>query len=547
MRKTIILTAMLVLLFQTGAGLAAIPESSPELTAAQQPDTGCYRVLFDETHGIGSDFIVGEYTISDAYSQLAGLLRSKGHIVEALQDSALLNTATLDRYDVLVIALPSEQFTVIEKADIATFVVQGGRLVTIAENGQFPGDYRDILNDLHTYLGDGLVHNKDVIEDPTDNHGDDGHPLIHTFSSDPVNTGIETVLQVNASSLLTASALDGTAFGDNDTQVLPPKQVIGSIVVQALAEIGTGDVFAIGDANLWNDNNLNEYDNAQLALNVFAYGKECTKCRWALFKDRDPWPQALIQGFTSPNQALLDRYSIDSASQAYLSYRTPQQMLEDTQNELFTSTTASIAWLDPNEQILQDWGIPYTIFRSADIAEVDLNPYCKAIVASVQPQNFYQAMSKNRAWFETWINAGGILEFHGAPIIEDKWSGLPMPGGFSMSFYATDLVSISNPEHLLFKRPYLIKNADVEKWDDSVHGYLIDLPDNTLDLVNHDEMDQPAAVKFDLGQGCVLATQQTVEHGWDSKGSPMLENYLFYDNCQANYQLYLSLALKSGP
>ena len=39
MRKTIILTAMLVLLFQTGAGLAAIPESSPEITAV--PHTGC--------------------------------------------------------------------------------------------------------------------------------------------------------------------------------------------------------------------------------------------------------------------------------------------------------------------------------------------------------------------------------------------------------------------------------------------------------------------------------------------------------------------------
>ncbi|MGB7096822.1 MAG: DUF4350 domain-containing protein, partial [Anaerolineales bacterium] len=511
----------------------------------------------------------------------AQVLRDQGHIVEALQDPALLNTATLDHYDVLVLTLPDELFTVNEKADIAQFVVQGGRLVTIAENGQYPGDYRDILNDLHTYLGDGLVHNKDVIEDPTDNKGGIARrPIIHSFSTNAVNSGVGTVLEIYGSSLQVGSAFDGTAFGDNDTtavivtstgisgdvrdnqdystnepHLLADSQVDGFLVVQALAPVGAGDVFAIGDANLWDDSdldangvtNLYEYDNAQLAANVFAFGKECGKCRWALFKDRDPWPQAALQGYTSPTQELIAGYPMDSTGQFSLPNLNPDLELQFSRGELFTSTAASLAWLDPNEQIMQDWGIPYTIFRSGDIAAVDLEQYCKAIVASMQPLAFYQAMSANRTWFETWIGAGGILEIHGAPLLSDDWSGLPMPGGFSMSYYTTNLVSINNAEHLLFKRPHLITDAEVENWGFSTHGYLVDLPTGTLELVNHDEEGQPAAIKFKFGQGCVLATQQTLEWGWDTENSPMLDNYLRYDNCHGDYHLYLSLAMNGQP
>jgi hypothetical protein len=556
MRKAIILSTLLVLLLQTGAGLAAVAESNPQIAIAPSPDTGCYRILFDETHGFGTDIFTVQYTISDAYSQLASYLRGQGHIVEALQDPALLNTATLDRYDVLVIALPSEYYTVNEKADIAAFLVQGGRLVTIAENGQFPGDYRDILNDLHAYLGDGLVHNKDIIEDLTDNVGGIvRRPLIHTFSNSPVNSGVGTVLQIYASSLLTGSALDGTAFGDGDTQaviitkgslpgsetgeldgglsdpqLLAPEQVNGPIVVQALAPVGTGDVFAIGDANLWDGSdqdtngkvNLEEYDNTQLALNVFAYGKQCTKCRWALFKDRDPWPQVPILGLSSSNMSSFSNNQIDS-------------------------TSANLDWIDPNERIMQNWGIPYTIFRSADIPTVDLTPYCKSIIASDQTIIFYQAISANRTWFESWISSGGILEFHGASDLTNAWSEETMPGGFSMAFFTTEDVSIYNDVLLLFNRPNMITEPELDGWFHSAHGSLIDLPADTQNLVKHEEADQPAAVKFDMGQGCVLATLQTLEWAWDREYSPLLENFLSYDNCQANYQLYLSLSLKSGP
>ncbi|MGW8227158.1 MAG: hypothetical protein ACWGOY_15560, partial [Anaerolineales bacterium] len=177
---------------------------------------------------------------------------------------------------------------------------------------------------------------------------------------------------------------------------------------------------------------------------------------------------------------------------------------------------------------------------------VDLEPYCKIIVASDQTLDFYRAISDNRTWFEAWIDAGGILEFHGAALLAERWDGLPMPGNFSMSYYETDNISIINPEHLLFKRPSPITDADLQGWNFSAHGYLVNLPAGSLELVNHEDAGQPAAAKFELGDGCVIASEQTLEWAWDPNNevnSPMLENYLRYDDCQSNFQLYLALAL----
>jgi hypothetical protein len=87
----------------------------------------------------------------------------------------------------------------------------------------------------------------------------------------------------------------------------------------------------------------------------------------------------------------------------------------------------------------------------------------------------------------------------------------------------------------------------VEDWGFSTHGYLVDLPTGSLELVNHDEEGQPAAIKIKFGQGCMLATQQTLECGWDRGNSPMLENYLRYYNYHGDYHLSLSLALNGQP
>jgi len=64
---------------------------------------------------------------------------------------------------------------------------------------------------------------------------------------------------------------DGAQIGVDDILISEPAPV------QAMADLGSGDVFVIGDISLWSNgdadgdstDNLSEYDNTQLALNVF--------------------------------------------------------------------------------------------------------------------------------------------------------------------------------------------------------------------------------------------------------------------------------------
>jgi hypothetical protein len=116
-----------------------------------------------------------------------------------------------------------------------------------------------------------------------------------------------------------------------------------------------------------------------------------------------------------------------------------------------------------------------------------------------------------------------------------------------MSYYSVDEISINNQSHTLFNRPNLISHAEIDNWEYSIHGYLVDLPAGSLELITHDDEGQPAAAIFELGQGCVLATLQTLEWGWDHEYSRLLENYIRYDDCGVNFQLFFSLALNNGP
>ena len=670
----------------------------------QTPVQKCYRILFDESHGTSFG-----YTLAGRYDELATFLEDKGQVVEALQDRAAFNAATLGQYDVLALVMPTDTYSDTEKAAIDQFVNDGGRLVTISDHGgsltENPDglDQAEILNDIHTYLGDGLTHNADAIYDPTDNQYDTINdqprpdwPFIHRFSSDAVNTDLEQVVEFSAASLQVITPALGTAFGDEDTYtqisardvrggpaapdialpaqrqilqpagdlargvgraplelgissaihapysalallredfeggVVPPDGwtevvsntsqnwqlgstgaysgtykarvlpdpglvpqdewllspevevqtgalsfwsagsldrcrdaldncdlnvwlVVGpdagdgddmllatadgdwagnyvwsqslitftltpptttvrvgfqytgtdgaevnldaillegeSVIAQAMATIGDGDVFAIGDAGIFAANdpdgngvaNLLESDNAQLAHNVFARGQECDRsCPVALFKDQEPL-------------AAVD---------------------------------------DPNELALRIWGLYYDVLTASQIGTVDLEQYCKIIVASGQTNSFYQTLSSNRAWFEGWIRSGGIFELHGATDGGEDWSGLAMPGGFSMAWDPSDDVTIRDPVHPIVTTPYYIGDAELDGWGTSTHGYLVDLPAVSGHIVVHEPARQLTVAELLMQDGCILATTQPLEMAWDQGESRILENMILDRECQ---------------
>jgi hypothetical protein len=275
------------------------------------------------------------------------------------------------------------------------------------------------------------------------------------------------------------------------------------IIAQAMATVGDGDVFALGDAGIFSSNdtdgnglaNLFESDNEQLAHNVFARGQECDRsCPVALFKDQPPLPAAD----------------------------------------------------DPNELALLLWGLYYDVLSAGQIGTVDLEPYCKVIVASGQPYAFYQTISSNRAWFEGWIASGGIFELHGATDLANDWSGLPMPGGFSMAWDPTDDVTLRDTAHPIATTPYAISGVELDGWGNSAHGYLTDLVSVSSEIVVHEPARKPAIAEQLMEDGCILATTQPLEMAWDQGDSRILENMILDRECQP-IRTYLPVVLRNYP
>ena len=67
-----------------------------------------------------------------------------------------------------------------------------------------------------------------------------------------------------------------------------------------------------------------------------------------------------------------------------------------------------------NQDILATNGATVDFFGVADMGSpsLDLSVYNKVIVSSIQSPAFYDALQANRAWFEAYVNDGGLLDLH---------------------------------------------------------------------------------------------------------------------------------------
>ncbi|GAB4422141.1 MAG: hypothetical protein Fur0044_20000 [Anaerolineae bacterium] len=177
-----------------------------------------WKVLFDETHGYGSD--LDDYIIEDALSNLAALLINNGATVNSLKPPAAFNYAAISQYNVLVLVVPQSSYSAQQRADINTFVQNGGRLVTVGDWGGWgPADTaRPILNTILSGLGTGIAINDNMVLDPTNHDGANNFwPIIHQFSSKPINQGVNQVVEYAAASLQVGSPGYVTAWADNDS------------------------------------------------------------------------------------------------------------------------------------------------------------------------------------------------------------------------------------------------------------------------------------------------------------------------------------------
>jgi len=183
-----------------------------------------------------------------------------------------------------------------------------------------------------------------------------------------------------------------------------------------------------------------------------------------------------------------------------------------------------------NQDVLTANGIAYTIYSSAQIGIVDLSGFEKVIIASDQPTAFYTAVETNSAWFESYVNNGGILELHAG---DDGWVGGSwptgaLPCGLTWNPQYGNTVDIALPGHEMLTTPNVITDAELDGWSYSYHGYFTGYPAGSELILTEGDTGSanPVLIVAPYGSGSVIASGQTLEWGYWWGYSNLLENVL---------------------
>jgi len=210
-------------------------------------------------------------------------------------------------------------------------------------------------------------------------------------------------------------------------------------------------------------------------------------------------------------------------------------------------------WMYPsNEEALDLYNVPYVVIRSSDFGRVDLSVYTKVIIASDQPQSFYDAVNNYRGWFEEYVQNGGVLEIHAAcwGWHGGGWIG-PLPGGLQYNWYFSNDVTVVDHTHPVMTTPNPISDNELDGWWWSVHGYLSNYPHDSRIVIIETDTQQPVYIEFDYGAGTIIASSQTLEwayrnyklgYEWFGR-SRILENSLLY--LSTRYEHDLSVGVKA--
>ncbi|CAD7767005.1 MAG: Subtilase family protein [Candidatus Argoarchaeum ethanivorans] len=181
-----------------------------------------------------------------------------------------------------------------------------------------------------------------------------------------------------------------------------------------------------------------------------------------------------------------------------------------------------------NEEVLLKYGLPYTVFTSSDMGDVNLSEYGKIVIASQQSYSFYFKIEQNRPWFEAYISNGSVFELHGAEWGCDDWSGLIMPGGFTSMFDTSNDVTVNMLNHVILNYPNVITTAELDWWNYATHGWLTNFSIKPITIITQEPTRNPCLVEFLYGDGYVVATMQTLELAYAHEYSPFLENVILY-------------------
>jgi len=169
-------------------------------------------------------------------------------------------------------------------------------------------------------------------------------------------------------------------------------------------------------------------------------------------------------------------------------------------------------WSDAETPLLDGMSIPYDIYPRTSIGSFDLSAYDKLYVHSQQSTAaFYQDLSNNAAWVESFVRAGGDFEFHGAD--SGLWEGVyTMPTGIEGVKLNSNDLSVNDPGHYSTQG---VTNTGLDGWGSSTHGHITATgndPQRT-DAIIKAGTTLPVLSTYPYGSGHVLASMITLEWG----------------------------------
>ena len=203
---------------------------------------------------------------------------------------------------------------------------------------------------------------------------------------------------------------------------------------------------------------------------------------------------------------------------------------------LFSGTVAifrdRLPWnLNMTEPVLRKYSIPYTLYNSSDFGSVDLSSFDKVIIPSDQTQDFYDRLSGNSTWFESYVSNGGMLDLRltDRGWASSNWDGLVMPGGLNKTFAYLENVSINLPLHPILNNPFLVEDVELDGWFYSAHGYFHTYPADAKKILLYPVANEPVMLEFKYGMGFIVATMQTIEWNENKNLTRILENMILYN------------------
>ncbi|MDD5094244.1 MAG: C25 family cysteine peptidase [Dehalococcoidia bacterium] len=266
------------------------------------------KILFDESHAPAD----AAFTIGGGYSDWADLLRYRGMKV----DKATTGPITIDllgNYDAVVIPEPTQAYSKGEIDAIAQYVRGGGGVLLLGEWGSYAQDkgIYPVVNQIGGVFG--LSFGDDVVEDGINNDGNSLWPLISQFDSAVVGDDVATVVEYGGCSFTLSGDAFAIARSGGHVLTLPSSEIplkdgfsitsadasnlamseetpfdgvdplVRGPIVMAASTLGEGRVAAIGDGNLFTNQDVDgdylmdlyEYDNERIALNIIQWLTQC--------------------------------------------------------------------------------------------------------------------------------------------------------------------------------------------------------------------------------------------------------------------------------